>query len=258
MKRALVLAFVLAACGHKQEKLDLSGPPDQVPVIDAGVPGISAGTLPEAFLVGDWQSDDGTMHEHWLAADGALYGVRFMPGGKFEASIIDDAGDGGALVRWTYADKQVQGPVNVTDDPSKTGDQTMSDGGISWRRGLGEASAPALEAADRAFFAATRDRGPDGWADFFAPDGVDWGGGKIITGHDAIKNDRVGLLSKAQLTWEPVASRMGPGGTLGFTVGTFEIHEGGQVTRRGSYLTVWKLEPDGSWKVAADAGRPEN
>ena len=256
MKRA-ILAVLLVACGHKQEKLDLSGPPDQVPAIDAGVPGISAGTLPEAFLVGDWQSADGTMHEHWLAADGALYGVRFAPGGAFEASIIDDAGDGGALVRWTYADKQVQGPVNVTDDPSKTGDQTMSDGGISWRRGLGDA-APALEAADRAFFAATRDRGPDGWADFFAPDGVSWGGGQITKGHDAIKNDMVGLLSKSQLVWEPVGSRMGPGGSLGFTVGTFEIKNGDEVVKKGSYETVWKQQPDGSWKVAADAGRPEN
>jgi ketosteroid isomerase-like protein len=257
MKRALIVAFVFAGCGHSREKLDVSGPPDQVPAIDAGVPGISAGILPEAWLVGDWQSDDGTMHEHWVAADGALYGVRFVQGGGFEASIIDDAGDGGALVRWTYADQQVQGPINLTDDPHKTGDQTMSDAGVSWRRGLG-APAPALEDADRAFFAATRDRGPDGWADFFAPDGVSWGGGEITTGHDKIRDAMVGLLSKSQLVWKPIASRMGPSGTLGFTVGTFEIRAGAQVLKQGSYETVWKQQPDGSWKVAADAGRPEN
>jgi ketosteroid isomerase-like protein len=257
MKRAILAGLVLAACGHKQEKLDLSGPPDPVPAIDAGVPGVSAGILPEAWLVGDWQSADGTMHEDWIAADGALYGVRFAPGGVFEASIIDDAGDGGAIVRWTYAGGQVQGPINVTDDPTKTGDQTMSEGGISWRRTI-DGPAPALEAADRAFFAATRDHGPDGWADFFAPDGVNWGGGRIVTGHDAIKADIAQLLGGSTLEWTPVGSRIGPGNTIGFTVGTFTVHAGGREVARGSYETVWKQQPDGSWKVAADAGRPEN
>ena len=256
MKRAL-LAIVVVGCGHKHEHLDVSGPTDPVPVIDAGVPGISAGVLPEAWLVGDWQSDDGTMHEHWLAADGALYGVRFVQGGGFEANIIDDAGDGGALVRWTYAASSVQGPVNVTDDPAKTGDTTMTEAGTSWRRGLGD-PAPALEDADRAFFAATTARGPDGWADFFAPDGVNWGGGKIVRGREAIKADIAALLGGSTLTWKPVGSRMGPGGTIGFTVGTFEVHVGDKLIATGSYETVWKQQPDGSWKVAADAGRPHN
>ena len=176
MKRAL-LAVVLLGCGHhKPEKLDVTGPPDPVQ-IDAGIPGLSPGIQPEGWLVGDWQSDDGSMHEDWLAADGAMYGVRFSPGGGFEANIIDDAGDGGALVRWTYAADQVEGPTNVTDDPQKTGDTTMTEAGVAFHRVI-DGPAPALEDADRAFFVATRNRGPDGWADAFAPDGVNWGGGK--------------------------------------------------------------------------------
>jgi ketosteroid isomerase-like protein len=258
MKRAMIaIALAAAGCGHKA-KLDTSAPPPSTPApaIDAGVAGISPGTESLAWLVGDWQSDDGTQHEHWLAAAGALYGVRFTPGG-FEADIIDDAGDGGALVRWTLADGQATGPLPVTDEPKRTGDATMSDGGVAWHRALGE-RAPALEDADRAFQVATRDRGADGWTDFFAPDGVNWGGGRIVKGHDAIEADIAGLLGKAQLVWQPVGSRMGPGDQLGFTIGTFEVHADGKTIVTGSYQTVWKKQPDGSWKVAADAGRPDN
>lgn len=255
MKRAMIV-LGLAACGHKSKLDTHPAPPTPAPP-DAGVTGLSPGTESLAWLVGDWQSDDGAMHEHWLAAAGALYGVRFAPGGGFEAIIIDDAGDGGALVRWTYAEQQAQGPLNIVDDPKKTGDTTMSDAGIAWHRALGD-PAPALEDADRAFFVATRDRGPDGWADTFAPDGVNWGGGQVVAGRDAIKADIASLLGKAQLTWQPVASRMGPGGNLGFTVGTFEVHKDGKVTASGSYETVWAKQKDGSWKVVADAGRRDN
>lgn len=256
MKRALIF-LVLAACGHKA-KLDTSGPPPPA-TPDAQVAGLSRGTESLAWLVGDWVSDDGKLHESWLAAAGALYGVRFAPGGGFEAEIIDDAGDGGALVRWTFAEAQTQGPSNVVDDPKKTGDQTMIDSGTTWRRATNATPAPALEDADRAFFAATRDRGADGWADFYAPDGANWGGGQLITGHDAIEADIAGLLAKAKLIWRPVGSRMGPSDGLGFTVGTFEVvGADGKTIATGSYETVWEKQPDGSWKVAADAGRPDN
>jgi ketosteroid isomerase-like protein len=254
MKRALI-AIVLVGCHHKQEKLDVSGP-DPVQV-DAGVQGLSPGIEPEGWLVGDWQSDDGSIHESWLAADGALYGVRFSEGGGFEANIIDDAGDGGALVRWTYVGGEAQGPTNVTDDPQKTGDTTMSEAGVTFHRVLGS-PAPALEDADRAFFVATRDHGPDGWADSFAPDGVSWGGGKIIKGHDEIRADIASLLNGAKLVWQPVGSRMGPTDSLGFTVGTFALSAPGEKGAKGSYLSVWRKQSDGTWKVAADAGRPEN
>lgn len=251
MKRAL-LFVALAACGPKTAATPT--PPPAGP--DAGVPGISPGIASLAFLVGDWQSEDGKLRESWLAADGALYGVRFAPDG-IEEDIIDDAGDGGALVRWSMAEEQVQGPMNVVDDPKKTGDATMIDSGMTWHRATAP-SAPELEAADRAFAQATHDRGADGWADTFAPDGVNWGGGQLTSGHDAIRADIASLLEKDDLTWQPIASRMGPGGDVGFTVGTFAVIEEKRVKLKGSYQTVWKKQPDGSWKILADAGRREN
>jgi ketosteroid isomerase-like protein len=253
-----LLAIALVGCGAPGKKMETTETPAPAPgpPVAPAVIGVTAGIQPEAWLVGDWVSDDGKAHQHWMAVAGALYGVRFS-GGDFDCTIIDDAGDGGALVRWTYSKGQAAGPVSLGDDLKRTGDTTMTDAGVAWHRGLGE-SAPALEAADRAFYVATRDRGPDGWADAFAADGVNWGGGRIVTGRDAIKTDIAQLLGKAQLTWQPVGSRIGPGGDVGFTVGTFVVMKDGKAAGKGSYQTVWKKQRDGSWKVAADGGRPEN
>ncbi|MCE9576233.1 MAG: hypothetical protein K8W52_23995, partial [Deltaproteobacteria bacterium] len=66
------------------------------------------------------------------------------------------------------------------------------------------------------------------------------------------------LLAKSSLTWKPVASRMGASGEVGFTVGTFAVIAEKRVIVRGSYCTVWRKQPDGSWKVLSDAGRPLN
>jgi hypothetical protein len=263
MKRGwLVVAIVIAACGAKQPGTGTgtgtgsAGTGTGSAGTGTGIPGMAAGIQPDAWLVGDWVSDDGKSREHWLAAAGALYGVRFT-GGDFTCFIIDDAGDGGALVRWTYAHGEANGPLPAVDEPKKTGDVTMTSGGITFHRGLGD-PAPALEQADQDFYVATRDRGADGWTDYFDVEGVNWGGGQIVKGHDAIKADIAGLLGKAKLEWKPVGSRMGPGKDLGFTVGTFVVMKDGKAVAQGSYETVWKQQPDGTWKVIADGGRPEN
>jgi ketosteroid isomerase-like protein len=54
---------------------------------------------------------------------------------------------------------------------------------------------------------------------------------------------------------------MGPSGDMGYTWGHFEGHSkdaaGNDVTVKGRYITVWKKQADGSWKVALDAGANE-
>ena len=57
------------------------------------------------------------------------------------------------------------------------------------------------------------------------------------------------------VSWTPVAADVGSGGDLGYTRGTYVIQmEGpnGPVTINGKYITVWKKQADGSWKVTAD------
>ena len=78
-----------------------------------------------------------------------------------------------------------------------------------------------------------RDAVMKGWADFFAPDGP-------------------------TLSWTPTRGEVVGSGDLGYTTGRslFRSNEptGAGTERRGEYLTVWRKQADGSWKVVFDTG----
>ena len=61
-----------------------------------------------------------------------------------------------------------------------------------------------------------------------------------------------------RLTWSPVAADISASGDLGYTYGTFEFRskdkEGKETVNHGKYMSVWKKQADGSWKVAVDMG----
>jgi hypothetical protein len=63
------------------------------------------------------------------------------------------------------------------------------------------------------------------------------------------------------LTWTPTDAAMGPSGDMGYTWGHFEGSSkdanGNPVTTSGRYMTIWRKQPDGSWKVVLDAGANE-
>ena len=57
------------------------------------------------------------------------------------------------------------------------------------------------------------------------------------------------------LEWKPLFERIGQGGDLGYTWGEYKrtIKTTGEVSR-GNYVTIWKLQDDGSWKFVLDTG----
>ncbi len=127
-------------------------------------------------------------------------------------------------------------------------------------RGGGSADRGALLAADLAFAKATAEKGLEGWLSWFAPDAKIFPPGEaVIEGLDAIKAyyAKTGFDPKP-LTWKPAFADLAASGDLGYTVGYASwpgTGEKGQTITRGSkYLTVWKKQADGSWKVAADMG----
>jgi ketosteroid isomerase-like protein len=63
------------------------------------------------------------------------------------------------------------------------------------------------------------------------------------------------LLSTGTLAWEPFAS--GGSDRIGFTVGkaTFAAKDPAN-SWRSSYVTIWRRQDDGAWKVWFDTGRP--
>jgi uncharacterized protein (TIGR02246 family) len=58
------------------------------------------------------------------------------------------------------------------------------------------------------------------------------------------------------LSWQASKAEASRSGDLAYTVGTYQFTvnnpKGKPVTDRGKYVTVWKKQPDGKWKVAAD------
>src|ERR1043166_7019728 len=121
-----------------------------------------------------------------------------------------------------------------------------------FRRGT-RSPAPELEAADLAFAADTAQRGVDGWVAAFDPDGgMMRKAGRVE--HAAIAEVMTPTLTAGRLAWAPIAS--GKVGGLGFTVGkatfTGARAENGW---RSTYVTIWRRQADGRWKVLFDTGR---
>jgi ketosteroid isomerase-like protein len=105
-------------------------------------------------------------------------------------------------------------------------------------------------------------RGGAGFADWFAGDGIALGNGVApLIGKVAIAKSSNWSPKDYQLTWTPTDAMMGPSGDMGYTWGHFEGHSkdanGNPLTTTGRYITMWRREPDGNWKVVLDAGSNE-
>lgn len=239
---------------------------------------------PLAWWLGDWNADDGKGSEHWVAVAGAIYGVA-LHGTTFDVTVIDDGDGPGAadgVLRFysmpkgkrsieftpresadgtaSFANEAHDFPKTITyqGSPDHAGLVAMLGGGdtsvaFRWTRAAAPAPAPELEAADRAFAEATGRRGADGWIAAFDP-----AGGMITKAgrveYAAIAEAMRPTLAAGRLTWAPIAS--GQAGGLGYTIGKAAYTGAAAVAGwRTSYVTIWRRQPDGTWKVLFDTGR---
>ena len=108
----------------------------------------------------------------------------------------------------------------------------------------------------------TKERGGAGFASWFAEDGVALGNGQPpVIGRVAIEKSANWAPQSYQLIWAPTDAQMGPSGDMGYTWGHFEGRSkdanGNPVLTSGRYMTIWRKQADGSWKVVLDAGANE-
>jgi ketosteroid isomerase-like protein len=106
------------------------------------------------------------------------------------------------------------------------------------------------------------ERGGAGFAAWFAEDGVALGNGASpLVGPVAIAKSANWSPKDYQLTWTPTDAIMSPSGDMGYTWGHYEGHSkdanGNPVTTSGRYITIWRKQADGNWKVVLDAGANE-
>lgn len=111
-------------------------------------------------------------------------------------------------------------------------------------------NAEAVVAAERAFAKRAHDEGVNAaFSGFIASDGV-------LFSPDPV--DGPAQLAKGEnkkgppfLDWWPVYAGIARSGDLGFTTGPFVF---GEDKFFGFYFTIWRKQPDGTWKFALDHG----
>src|SRR6185436_14148769 len=116
----------------------------------------------------------------------------------------------------------------------------------------------AMVDTERAFAKLSEDQGTrPAFVAFIADDGILFRpravkGKQWFAEHPLPQSDKRPLLS-----WYPAVAGMARAGDLGYTTGPWEfkpdIHDAKSVAW-GHFLTVWKRQPDGSWKFAIDLG----
>jgi ketosteroid isomerase-like protein len=120
--------------------------------------------------------------------------------------------------------------------------------------------AAELVEADRLFYEDTKARGAEGWASWFEENGRMYREVGYVDGRAAIQAamDRTFSTPGLELRWAADTVFVAAAGDLGYTLGHWELivrsEVGDSVAGRGNYVTIWRRQSDGSWKVAADIG----
>ena len=170
--------------------------------------------------------------------------LRKLAWGVVVVGMVAIGAPGAARAQLAFPDANAQAAPNPLTDPTvKPGKMLLFD----------------LEAR---FAKDVLGRGGAAFADWFAEDGVALGNGAApLVGRVAIAKSANWSPQAYQLTWTPTDAAMGPSGDVGYTWGHFEGHSkdanGNKVATSGRYITIWRRQADGKWKVVLDAGSNE-
>ncbi len=99
-----------------------------------------------------------------------------------------------------------------------------------------------------------------GWRDAFlqdfADDAIAFSPG-VVPAKDGLRKQPSTPFSIAELVWEPRTGDVAASGDLGWLTGpstSITRKAAEPVTRHGCYLSVWRKQPDGQWRVFIDVG----
>ena len=99
---------------------------------------------------------------------------------------------------------------------------------------------------------------------FYADDAsLFWPGTPLVTGKDAIRElmNAFFAMPSFSLSFQTLKVQVSQSGDLAYSYGintvTFTDPNGNAVSDRGKYLTVYRKQQDGNWKVTADIGNSD-
>ena len=116
---------------------------------------------------------------------------------------------------------------------------------------------------EQKFSAAVAEGGGPTFASFFDENGMTLGNRQPAwIGKAAIAAHSTWSPENYQLTWTPEGGELSPGGDMGYTWGQYEGRSIGSVANgaveRGRYVTIWKKEPNGAWKILLDTSNEDS
>ena len=128
------------------------------------------------------------------------------------------------------------------------------------REALMEQWRAELIQADQDFADAIGQGGLALWTSFFTEDGaiVQEGVGEVrgTEAMQAAMDAAAGAITS--FSWKPERAEVSEGGDLGYTVGQFRTvvagPDGVEMLTTGLYVSIWRRQEDGGWKVEMDLG----
>ena len=129
-------------------------------------------------------------------------------------------------------------------------------GSVAAQNAAGGSHRQRLEAAERAFAATMAQRDAAAFASHISRDAIFVAGGdppQVLRGPRAIVDAWTRFFDgpDAPFSWEPDSVEVIDSGALGFTSGPVHDPQG---VLAGRFNSVWRLEPDGRWRVVFDRG----
>jgi hypothetical protein len=115
-----------------------------------------------------------------------------------------------------------------------------------------DAEPESVVAAEYAFAGSAKPLGVRGaFLKYLAPDSILCSPAPV----NGIVATAAGKPNADQLEWYPTHSFTAGSGDLGYTTGPWTFRSAdGKTERHGTFLSMWRKQPDGSWKVALDCG----
>jgi len=111
----------------------------------------------------------------------------------------------------------------------------------------------------RTFNEAPQDKRADQWMSYFAENAT-VPATPPLAGKQALSEHYQKVFANPDLTlkWEPTKGEVFAGGKMGYTVGKYTARykdkDAKAMEETGTYITIWKKQDDGSWKIVADTG----
>jgi len=127
-----------------------------------------------------------------------------------------------------------------------------------------DAARHSLMEADRAFARSVADRRLEAWVAAFDTAGIQMRPNVPFTpGHGEIRRLMTPDFADTswRLSWEPQMAFVSASADLGYTLGTYRSarrdSSGQERSGTGKYVTIWRKQADGGWKVVFDGGNPD-